>query len=82
MSSAKPDGIIFHPLLEEQLVVALPKERADCADWLFSRTSLNGGFGWQLRHDSSWIRLEIEASGRRSTSRRSISPIRQQAGHM
>jgi DNA-binding transcriptional LysR family regulator len=28
MSSAKPDGIIFHPLLEEQLVVALPEGHA------------------------------------------------------
>jgi hypothetical protein len=33
-----------------------------------SRTSLaNGGFGRQLPHDISWIRLEMEASGWRST---------------
>ena len=60
-----------------------PARRSDSAERSLSRTSLeNGGFGRQLRHDSSWIGLEMEASGWRSTWRRSISPTRQQAGHI
>ena len=48
----------------QDIELAELSQRADCAERLLSRKSLaNGGFGRQLRHDSSWIRLEIEASG-------------------
>jgi hypothetical protein len=54
-----------------------PSRRLDAAERPLELDKYgNGGFGRQLRHDSSWIRLEMEASGWRSTWRRSISPNR------